>query len=260
MRTRSLAAVALASFLVAPAALAQVTMFESANFRGPTFKANWPVYNLDGYGFNDRATSVIIQSGRWQFCEDADFGGRCVTLRPGQYPTLAEMGLNNRISSFRPAGQQNYDPYPPAPPPNYSYYPRYGEPTYPAQVTSVRAVLGPPQQRCWTEHQNNYNRDRQIGGAILGGILGGVLGHQIGSGRGNDVATALGAVGGAAVGANVGGRSGGQTIQRCDTIPNSGQPEYWDVSYRFRGKDYRTQLSFPPGDTITVNGRGEPRM
>jgi uncharacterized protein YcfJ len=254
------AAAALVLSLVASVAAAQVTMFDGSNFRGANFQANWPVYNLDGYGFNDRASSVIVDRGRWQFCEDANFQGRCVTLQAGQYPTLNDMGLNGRISSFRPAGQQNYDPYPPAKPPGYSYYPRYGEPTYPAQVTSVRAVLGPPQQQCWTEHQSNYNRDRQIGGAILGGILGGVIGHQFGSGRGNDVATAVGAVGGAAAGANVAGRSGGQTIQRCDTIPNSGQPEYWDVSYRFRGKDYRAQLSFPPGDTITVNGRGEPRM
>jgi uncharacterized protein YcfJ len=120
----------------------------------------------------------------------------------------------------------------------------------------VRAVGGPPERRCWVEGRR-YS-DRNVAGAVVGGILGGVLGHQIGGGRGQDVATALGAVGGAVVGSNVaGGRHGG--VERC-TTEYSGAPAYYDVSYRFRGRDYRAQLSFPPGPTITVNGRGEPRV
>jgi uncharacterized protein YcfJ len=102
-----------------------------------------------------------------------------------------------------------------------------------------------------------------VPGAIIGGILGGVLGHQIGGGRGNDVATAIGAVGGAAVGANVnrpGGPAYTQDVQRCAAVPGSAQPVYWDVTYVFRGVTHRAQLSFAPGPTITVNGRGEPRM
>ncbi|HVJ76029.1 MAG TPA: glycine zipper 2TM domain-containing protein, partial [Casimicrobiaceae bacterium] len=110
--------------------------------------------------------------------------------------------------------------------------------------------------RCSTQ-QRGYS-DRNVAGAIVGGILGGVLGHQIGGGRGRDVATAVGAVGGAVVGSNVaGGRPGG--VERCST-EYSGAPAYYDVSYRFRGRDYRAQLAFAPGPTITVNGRGEPRV
>ena len=101
-----------------------------------------------------------------------------------------------------------------------------------------------------------------IPGAIIGGILGGVLGHQIGSGRGNDVATAVGAVGGAAVGANVnrGSQSYTQNVQRCSAVPGSAQVAYYDVTYVFDGITHRAQLSFAPGPTITVNGRGEPRV
>ena len=100
-------------------------------------------------------------------------------------------------------------------------------------------------------------------GLVAGGVVGGVLGHQIGGGRGNDVATALGAVGGVAVGANVNrGRGGGYTqdVRRCSAVPGSGRPEYWDVTYVFRGREHRAQLSSPPGATITVNGLGEPRL
>jgi hypothetical protein len=31
------------------------------------------------------------------------------------------------------------------------------------------------------------------------------------------------------------------------------------VTYEFRGVTHRAQMSAPPGATITVNGRGEPR-
>jgi len=132
-----------------------------------------------------------------------------------------------------------------------------------ANVVAVRAVMGPPEQRCWIEQQQVVaNNQPNVAGAIIGGVLGGVLGHQIGSGRGNDVATAVGAVGGAAVGANVnrGSQTYTQNVQRCAAVPGSGQPAYWDVTYVFRGQTHRAQLAFAPGATITVNGRGEPRV
>ena len=103
-------------------------------------------------------------------------------------------------------------------------------------MTSVRAVVGTPEQRCWVEKEqvaDGGRGDPNIGGAIVGGILGGVLGHQVGSGRGNDAATALGAVAGAAVGSQA-GRSGSgsytRDVQRCENVA-SGPPAYWDVSW-----------------------------
>ena len=175
-------------------------------------------------------------------CEDSDFRGRCIELRPGQYPSLGAMGLNNRISSLRRIPGPNYAYAPPRPaPPAYPYYPSHGERLYQANVVAVRAVMGPPEQRCWMEPQQVTTQASQpnIPGAIIGGVLGGVLGHQIGSGRGNDVATAVGAVGGAAVGANVnrGSRTYTQNVQRCAAVPGSGQVAYWDVTYRFHGAD-----------------------
>jgi hypothetical protein len=78
------------------------------------------------------------------------------------------------------------------------------------------------------------------------------------------IATAGGAVAGAAVGANV-GRSGGgqqvrtQEVERCADVPNDGPPDYWDVTYSFRGQEHRVQMRARPGATIMVNQRGEPR-
>ncbi len=133
-------------------------------------------------------------------------------------------------------------------------------------VMSVRAVVGPPEQRCWVERQQVVEERSDapnVPGAIAGAVIGGVLGHQIGGGRGKDIATVGGAVAGAAVGANV-GRGGtqvySQDVQRCRTAGRRARPEYWDVTYRFRGMLHRAQLAAPPGSTITVNANGEPRV
>ena len=170
--------------------------------------------------------------------------------------------MSGRISSARPAdGSTRIDAPAPLAGPAYDNQ-RPQEPLYQANVTSVRAVGGPPEQRCWVERQQVYeDRGANIPGAIIGGVIGGVLGHQIGGGRGKDVATAGGAVAGAAVGANVG--RGGDTydrdVQRCTTVSGDFHPAYWDVTYMFQGVEHRAQMTAPPGPTIMVNGYGEPR-
>jgi uncharacterized protein YcfJ len=268
MQTMLKTLLGVAGVVFATLATAQITLYESEGFRGRNFATDKTVWDFERFGFNDRASSVIVDGGSWQVCEDARFEGRCAILRPGSYESLAGMGMNRRISSVRPIDSnvryENVAPAPLAAAPAYDYRQRSNEQLYEANVTSVRAVVGPPEQRCWVERQQVVE-DRggaNIPGAIVGGIIGGVLGHQIGSGRGRDVATAGGAVAGAAVGANVG--RGGQTVydrdvQRCENVSSSARPEYWDVTYNFRGIEHRAQLSAPPGPTITVNENGEPR-
>jgi len=254
-------AVAVAGILVAAQAAAQITLYAGEGFRGRVFATSQPVWNLDPTGFNDRASSLIVEHGRWQVCEDARFQGRCVVLGPGNYPQLASMGLNERISSVRPAGRNvAYADVPPPPPaPVYEYRQRPNERLYQVPVTSVRAVVGPPEQRCWVEREQ-VQSGANVPGAIVGAIIGGVLGHQVGGGHGKDIATAGGAVAGGAIGANVGGGTTyGRDVQRCATVQNSGPPDYWDVTYNFRGLEHRVQMSAPPGPTITVNGNGDPR-
>jgi len=260
----AIAALGLACSFVATLATAQVTLYQNERFYGPTFTTNGQVPNLDRQGFNNRASSIIVDRGDWQVCEESNFRGRCIVLRAGQYPSLGAMGLNNRISSLRRVGSGPNYSYAPAPPPAaYPYYPHHGERLYPADVVATRAVVGPPEQRCWVEQQQaGATSQPNVPAAIIGGVLGGVLGHQIGSGTGRDVATAVGAVGGAAVGANVNRGSQGytQNVQRCASVPGSAQPAYWDVTYVFRGVTHRAQLAFAPGATINVNARGEPRI
>jgi len=280
------AAMGIVGMVVATHAAAQVTFYSRDGFRGETFVADRPIANLERTGFNDRAQSAIVQSGTWQVCEDSRFEGRCVILQPGQYPSLSDMGMGREISSIRAVDQRygaNDDrryiaqgqpayvapapepayvapaPAYPAQPQGYDYRRRGDERLFEAQVTQVRAVVGPSDQRCWVERRELGNAN--IPGAIVGGVIGGVLGHQIGGGRGQDAATIGGAVAGAAIGGNVGRDSEyGRDVQHCTDTSRYDRPDYWDVTYVFDGLEHRVQMSNPPGATITVNRAGEPRV
>ncbi len=263
------AALGATTVLLATQAVAQVTFYEHDGFRGRAYTTSKTVGNFMQVGFNDMASSVVVDRGRWEVCTDSRFQGQCVVLRQGSYESLSGMGLNDKVSSARQVNQQaRYDNEAPAPlpAPTYEYRQRPNERVYEAQVTSVRTVVGPPEQRCWVERQQvteERRGDTNVGGAILGGILGGVLGHQVGGGRGNDLATAGGAVAGAVIGGNSGRGSSGATydkdVQRCRTVA-SGAPAYWDVTYNYRGSEHRIQMSSPPGNTVSVNRNGEPRQ
>ena len=256
-----------AGLALASNAAAQITIYEHDGFKGRSYASSKQVGNLERFGFNDRASSVIVAHDRWEVCEDVRFAGRCVVLRPGRYPSLAAMGLNDRVTSVRiVARNTQVDDHRYGPQPAADFRRRGNERLYKADVTSVRAVMGTPQQRCWTEreHVPNDRREANIPATLAGAVIGGILGHQVGSGRGNDIATVGGALAGGAIGYNVGGDAGqrsgySQDVQRCSTTPADARPEYWDVRYNFRGQEHQVQMSAPPGRTLNVNQRGEPR-
>jgi uncharacterized protein YcfJ len=258
MRTLLAAALLLSSL---PAA-AQITLYNREEFDGRSVTIDSGERNLARENFNDRASSAIVRGGRFEVCSDENFRGRCMVLRPGQYPSLATMGLDNAISSVRAVGRDvtfEERRFAPPPPVAYDYRRREDERLFEADVVAVRAVYGAGGQRCWVERQEVGIDDRNVPGAIAGAIIGGILGHQVGSGRGNDAATAGGAAVGALIGsqAGVGTTYGTRDVQRCREV--RGRPQYWDVTYRFRGQDRYVQMTRPPGPTITVNRDGEPR-
>lgn len=254
--------------------VAQVTFYEMEGFNGRSFTTETLLDNFQRNGFNDRASSIVVSGpGLWEVCEDARFNGRCVVLRPGQYPSLAAMGLNDRVSSVRAVNRdarfddRRYAPAPQAAAPVADFRRRHNERLYEANVTSVRAVLGTPEQRCWVEREQIAPAQTQanVPAAIFGAVIGGVLGHQVGGGVGKDIATVGGAVAGGMIGANVGRGSNAQpavaqNVQRCEAATSQARPQYWDVAYNFRNQDHHVQMSEPPaGPTVTVNEQGEPR-
>ncbi len=273
MKTPHRALLAAAVLLCAAQAQAQITLYEDDGFRGRSLTSQQALRNFSRQGFNDRASSVVVASQRWEVCEDAAFRGRCRVLRPGQYPSLSAMGLNDSVSSARVLARQarvGDDRYAPQPvvvaPPDTDYRRRRDERVYQARVTSVRAVVGPPEQRCWTEREQvvQERSDNRVPGALAGALIGGILGHQIGGGSGRDLATVGGVIAGAAVGSQAGRDRGDpqvstQDVRRCTTVPARHNSDYWDVSYEYRGVEHRVQMTSPPGATVSVNRRGEPR-
>jgi uncharacterized protein YcfJ len=261
-------ALAVAAVAISAQAAAEVIFYERENFQGRSFTAENEVRNLERFGFNDRASSAVVIGGRWEVCEDARFSGRCIVLRPGRYSSLATMGLNDRVSSVRTVSRDARiadNRYAPVPAAASDYRRRDNERLYEASVTSVHAVVGTPEQRCWVEQEQVPQERSKINvpGAVVGAVIGGILGHQVGGGTGKDIATVGGAVAGGAVGSQV-GRGGAQQaqtrdVQRCENVSSQARPDYWDVTYNFRGQEHRIQMTAPPGPTVTVNEQGEPR-
>ncbi|MBU1353703.1 MAG: glycine zipper 2TM domain-containing protein [Gammaproteobacteria bacterium] len=249
---------------VAAPAVGKIALFAQEGFGGAAFTTQESMRNLNREGFSNRASSaVVVGDHAWEVCDDERFSGRCMVLRPGQYPSLSAMGMNNQISSVRElergarVDDRRYAPQPVAAP---DYRRRRDERLFEADVSSVRAVVGTPQQRCWVEREQVSQNQVNAPGAVLGALLGGVLGHQVGGGSGKDIATAGGAIAGAVLGARAGNNGPAtQDVQRCQQVPSQAQADYWDVTYMFKGEEHHIQMATPPGRTITVNARGEPR-
>ena len=189
-----------------------------------------------------------------------------MVLRQGSYGSLRDLGLNDRLSSARPtsgARVQSLRAPEPMDGPAYAWRRRPDERIYQAPVTSVRAVLGEPSERCWMDRDqvsDSGRGDPNVGRGLLGAVIGGVLGHQVGGGTGRDLATVGGAVAGAVIGSNSGrDNPPSRDVRRCETVRSS-TPAYWDVGYDFRGQRHQLQMKTAPGETIAVNGRGEPRQ
>jgi len=247
---------------------ARVVFFGQEGFGGRSFSTQGEQTDFGRSRLNDRASSAQVYGGPWELCPDSGFAGACVVLRPGNYPSLRAMGLGGKVSSARVVGSEpEVFTRRQVLPPVTVYDPRRrdNERLYQANVTEVRAVVGPPEQRCWVE-RDQVVRERgatNVPVAIIGAVIGGILGHQVGNGSGRDLATIGGVLAGGVIGSKVG--SDGQPlpqqdVQRCTSAPNQARPELWDVTYTFRGQEHRVQMTTEPGSTITVNQQGEPRV
>jgi uncharacterized protein YcfJ len=261
------AAFAVSALVLASQAMAQVVLYEREGFRGRSVAVNGEMRNVERRALGDNASSAVVERGRWEVCEQPRFQGRCAVLRRGNYPDLRGTGLQWNIASIRPAREgRRYDYEPQASTgDDYAYRRRASERIQEVPIRDVRAIMGAPNQRCWVERQAvpAANTNSSAGGALVGAIVGGILGHQVGGGSGRDLATGAGVIGGAVVGNNVGRNNAPgyatQDVQRCETV--QGAPQYYEVTYNFRGTLHTAQMSAPPqGNTIIVNERGEPRM
>ena len=231
MKTFTKTALAVCTLVLSSQAMAQMVVYERENFRGRSVVVDKDMRNLDRRGLGDKASSIVVERGRWEVCEEPRFQGKCAVLRRGNYPTLRGTGLENNISSIRKAGEgRRYDNEPQAAAgDDYRYRRRASDRTTEVPVTSVRAIMGPPNQRCWVERQAApVDQNAAIAGAVMG-----IMGYQVGQPS--------------------------QTVQRCTTV--QGAPAHYEVTYNFRGSPRTVQMATPPANNrVVVNQQGEPRM
>ncbi len=109
---------ALTTALTAPAAAQQAyhrgggeaaIVYAHPDFRGQSLRVTGPITHLNRYRFNDKASSIRVTGGSWEFCVDPNFRGRCeiITYREGQ---LNDYRLNDKITSIRPVSYRGgYD-------------------------------------------------------------------------------------------------------------------------------------------------------
>jgi hypothetical protein len=90
-----------ACMLATSAGAADLTLYTDGEFQGRPLNVIIDMHQLGSLNFNDRASSLVIEKGAWVFCTGEDFTGKCVTLEPGKYGSLGDMGLDDTITSVR---------------------------------------------------------------------------------------------------------------------------------------------------------------
>src|SRR6478735_325305 len=73
MKTFLKSALTLSALVAASHAAAQITLYEGEGFRGRAYTSARPVTNMNRSGLDDRTSSVVVEDGRWEVCEHANF-------------------------------------------------------------------------------------------------------------------------------------------------------------------------------------------
>lgn len=103
MRAFPILLTAISALAMPAAASAQgLELFDFPNFQGASVRVDREVANLGPGAFDDLTTSINVISGAWEVCEGANFTGQCMVVTESVWD-LQSLGLNNRISSIRPA-------------------------------------------------------------------------------------------------------------------------------------------------------------
>lgn len=77
-----------------------IQIFVDSQFSGATSGSLDQDYPYVGDFWNDKISSIKVDSGTWEFFEDANFQGSSFLLTPGEYAWIGDE-WNDRISSFR---------------------------------------------------------------------------------------------------------------------------------------------------------------
>lgn len=149
-------------------------------------------------------------------------------------------------------------------------------PTY-AKVVKVEPIVGHyqrsiPQQHCWDERVR-YRTGGYISTtpSIVGGIIGAAVGHELGrdsNSHNRRWKVLAGSLLGASIGNDIGRRNSREGDAYQDRVERLCQTDHqivteervdgYHVTYRYRGKTYRTRMDYDPGKRIEVDVRVRP--
>ena len=82
---------------------AEIELFSAPGFRGRSAALNRDAWSLERRGFDQRASSVVVNEGRWELCTEPGFRGRCRVYGPGEYTRLGPR-MDDQVSSLRRVG------------------------------------------------------------------------------------------------------------------------------------------------------------
>lgn len=80
-----------------------LTFFAETDFRGRQVRIDGDNEDLREFNFNDDASSLRVEGGSWEICDDRNFRGHCQTVTSNE-SNLGSLNLNNAVSSVRQIG------------------------------------------------------------------------------------------------------------------------------------------------------------
>lgn len=118
-----------------------------------------------------------------------------------------------------------------------------------------------PRQECWREqvvHRESASRSKTP--MVVGGIIGGAIGNQFGKGRGKDAATIAGVLLGASIGNDMRNRQyhdrewveSEDVCREVVDYTEERQVVGYEVTYRYHGRRYVTEMDHDPGRRVRV--------
>jgi hypothetical protein len=80
---------------------ADIVLYAAHEYAGASQPLDESQSDLHADALQGKATSTVIAAGTWELCQDTFYRGQCVTLGPGKYPSLEELGLTHGVGSVR---------------------------------------------------------------------------------------------------------------------------------------------------------------
>lgn len=140
-----------------------------------------------------------------------------------------------------------------------------------------RVLVGYEDVIRYGDHRSDERQTQNsTGNAIVGGLIGGVIGNQLGRGHSSNSRTGA-TVAGAIIGGAIGNEATGSVsrhrreerprqvesrpiyetrpVERCNRVVASHserQLQYYNVTYRYKGREFVTQMPRDPGDRIEL--------